>query len=119
MVMSSTAKQLSPGEIWLELPSPEQSTFLKGLIEGLNQGLRHCAQEVSFGLATRLSGNLQADDNLALGSLTQQMRTWSKANINVFKYSKPLQFYADALSEFYEEYPKYHNLAPAYLMIYM
>jgi hypothetical protein len=116
---SGTAKQLSPGELWLSMPAPQQAIFLEGMIQGLNQGIRHCALEVTFSLATRLSGNLPADDALAVGSLNQQMRTWSKARLSVFKFSKPIESYATTLSVFYEHYPKYHDLSPAYLMSYM
>src|SRR5437868_5084125 len=113
---SGTAKQLSPGEVWLKMPSQQQIMFLQGLILGLNQGVRHCALEVTFSLATRLSGTMSADDSLAIGSLNQQMRTWSKSGVTVFKFSKPFECYATTLSVFYEHYPKYQDLSPAYLM---
>jgi hypothetical protein len=116
---SGTAKQLSPGQVWLTMPAPQQIMFLEGLVQGLNQGVRHCALEVTFALATRLSGQLPPDDALAVGSLNQQMKTWAKSGLNVFKFSKPLESYATTLSVFYEHYPKYHDLSPAYLMSYM
>jgi hypothetical protein len=30
---SGTAKQLSPGEVWLKMPTPQQVLFLQGLVQ--------------------------------------------------------------------------------------
>ena len=112
-------KQVSPGQLWLSLPPERQVTYLQGMIEGLNQGLRHCAQEIAFSLTTRVSTDLTAENQLAVESLIQQMRTWSKSGVSVLKYSKPVTVYAEILSTFYGRYPKYQRLQPAYLMTFM
>ena len=110
---------LSPGEAWLSMKPQHQVPFLAGIIDGLNQGLRHCSGEIAFALATRLSSNVPPDNKLTIDSLIQQTRIWSKSSVVVFKYSKPLTDYADILTKFYRSYPQYHALFPAYLMIYM
>jgi hypothetical protein len=116
---SGTARQLSPGELWLKMPSDQQLMFLQGLMQGLNHGVRHCALEVSFSFATRINDELSPENTLALGSLQQQMRIWSKSAVNVFKFSKSTETYAMTLTVFYEHYPKYRDLAPAYLLSYL
>lgn len=108
-----------PGEIWLSLKTEVQIPVLEGIIQGLNQGLRHCSAEIAFALSTRLSANLQQDNKLAIDSLIQQTRLWSKSSVTVFKYSKPVGDYAKTLTQFYNKYPQYKTLSPAYLMIYM
>ncbi len=112
-------KQTTPGELWLAMPPERQVTYLQGMIEGLNQGLRYCSLEVAFSLTTRVSKDLTAENKLAVESLVQQMKTWGKAGVTVLKYSKPITLYADTLSAFYKQYSKYHGLSPAYLLTYM
>jgi len=111
--------KLSPGDLWLLLTAETQLVFLEGLIQGLNQGVRYTGNEVAFNLATRLSDQLSPQNKLAVDSLRQQMRSWAKQGVAVFRYSKPLEEYARSLTAFYKTYPKYTKLAPAYLMAYM
>lgn len=108
-----------PGELWLNMLPDSQLPYLKGIIEGLNQGLRHCSGEIAFALATRLSSNFSAENKLTIDSLIQQTRLWSKSSVVVFKYSRPLSHYSTTLTSFYKNYPQYRSLFPAYLMIYM
>src|SRR5688572_3263578 len=119
MSSQEATKQTTPGQLWLALPIDRQNTYLEGLIEGLNQGLRQCASETVFSLNTRLSKDMTAENQLAVDSLTQQMRTWSKPSIYKFKFSKPLNHYSDALCKFYSDYPQYEHLTPAYLIVFM
>ncbi|MBI4532782.1 MAG: hypothetical protein HY711_02455 [Candidatus Melainabacteria bacterium] len=117
--MTKQETEVSPGVLWLSLPLDAQVVFLEGLIQGLNQGLRHCATEMAFALATRLPNSLTPENKLAVDYLIQQTRTWSKSDVSIFKFSKPVDTYARLLANFYTNYPKYHHLSPAYLMIYM
>src|SRR3990167_4607538 len=117
--MTKQETEVSPGALWLSLPLDTQVVFLQGLVQGLNQGLRHSATEMAFALATRLPNSLTPESKLAVDSLIQQSRTWSKSDVTIFKFSKPLATYAQSLAEFYTGYPKYRHLSPAYLMIYM
>ena len=107
------------GQAWLSMERQAQIPFLAGIIDGLNQGLRHCSGEIAFALATRLSGNVGPENKLTIDSLIQQTRLWSKSSVVVFKYSKSLAEYADTMTTFYEKYPQYQTLMPAYLMVYM
>lgn len=115
----SPQENQSAGASWLSMKQQARLPFLSGLIDGLNQGFRHCSGEIAFALATRLSSNVTAENKLTIDSLMQQTRLWSKSSVVVFKYSKPLSYYADTLTTFYEKYPQYNSLYPAYLMIYM
>ena len=119
MATPETTKRLSPGEMWLSLDEQTRVAFLDGLVRGLNQGLRHCATEMAFSLSTRVTDALTPQNKLAVDSLTQQMRTWAKSGVTVFKFSRDLADYARALSTFYRKYSKYGHLEPAYLLIYM
>src|SRR5215470_11478619 len=113
--MAGMETQISPGETWLALEASGQVNFLEGIIQGLNQGLRHCAGDIAFSLATRMPDVASPENKLAIGSLIQQTRTWSKLGVTVFKYSKPMQDYAECITTFYTSYPQYRNLTPAYL----
>lgn len=107
------------GQAWLSLDSDRQLVYVQAVIEGLNQGLRHCAEEVAFTLATSISRDLSPDNKLCVEGLIQQLRTWSKAGVSKFKYSKPAEEYAQSLVKFYQAYPDYLDLSPSYLLIYM
>ena len=115
----SREENLLPGANWLSMPQPARIPFLAGIIEGLNQGVRHCSAEIAFALSTRLSDSIRSDCKLSLDSLLQQVRLWSKSSVVVFKFSKPLETYAETLTNFYRNYPEYKRLLPAYLLIYM
>ncbi|HEY9870062.1 MAG TPA: hypothetical protein V6D08_12925 [Candidatus Obscuribacterales bacterium] len=117
--MASRDTKISPGDIWLSLPPETRLVYLEGLVNGLNQGIRYCANEAAFSLATRLADKLTPANKLAVDSLIQQMRTWAKSGVTVFRYSRPLEDYARSLTEFYKTYPKYSHLSPAYLLCYM
>ncbi|GEM_PF-2805118 len=114
-----TTNGISPGDYWLSLSPDARVRLLEGIVLGLNQGLRHCAQEISFALATRLTGDPGKENKLALDSLTRQTRIWSKSTVTVFKYSKPLEEYAGMLTEFYQQHSQYRTLNLEYLMVYM
>ncbi len=117
--MAGPDTKLSHGDLWLALPAESQLMFLEGLVQGLNQGVRYAGNEVSFNLATRLTDPLTPENRLVVDSLRQQMRSWSKQGVALFKYSKPLDDYIRSLTAFYKAYPKYSKLSPAYLMAYM
>ena len=117
--MAGPDTKLSPGDLWLAMPAESQLMFLEGLVQGLNQGVRYAGNELAFSLATRLTDPLSPENKLAVDSLRQQMRSWSKQGVTLFKYSKPLNEYARSLTAFYKAYPKYMRLSPAYLMSYM
>lgn len=107
------------GQAWLSSSPEDRLGNLRGMMDGLNQGLRFCASEVAFALSTRLSRDLSPESRLTVDSMIQQMRTWSKSGIVNFKYSRPIEDYASCLCEFYANYPKYSYLPPSYLLIYM
>lgn len=111
--------ELSPGAAWLATKPEAQLPFLAGIIDGLNQGLRHGSGEIAFALSTRLSSDIDPDVKLIIDSLVRQTKLWSKSTTIVFKYSKPLKEYADQMTRFYMEYPQFNKLPPAYLLIYM
>src|SRR5215467_10926275 len=111
--MAGPDTKLSPGDLWLSLTAETQVIFLEGLVQGLNQGVRYTGNEVAFNLATRLSDHMTPQNKLAVDSLRQQMRSWAKQGVTVFKYCKPLDEYARSLTAFYKAYPKYTKLAPA------
>src|SRR4029450_7860358 len=117
--MAGPETKLSPGHLWLQLTAETQLAFLEGLIQGLNQGVRYTGNEVAFNLATRLTDPLTPENKLVVESLRQQMRSWAKQGVTVFRYSRPLEDYARSLTLFYKTYPKYTKLSPAYLMAYM
>lgn len=121
MSKSHTEKKPHPGEAWLELSATDRITYIEGVISGLNQGLRHCASETAFMLATRMPdpAGLSPENKLAYQSITQQMKTWSKSGVTVLKYSKPLDVYIETLCKFYTSYEKFRHLTPSYLMVYM
>jgi len=108
-----------PGDKWLSMPEDNRVPYLQGIIDGLNQGLRHCSGEIAFALATRLSNNVNPENKLTIDSLIQQTRLWSKSSVIVFKYSKPISDYVSTLNRFYKGYPQYRTLVAPYLMIYM
>lgn len=112
-------KDTSPGQLWLSMIPETRLVYIDGVIDGLNQGLRFCADEVVFALTTRLAREMTPENRLAVDSLIQQLRIWSKSGVTKFRYSKPSQQYADYLLKFYESYPKYHHMSPAYLLVYM
>jgi len=119
MTSPETTKGTSPGQLWMALVPETRLIFLDGVIDGLNQGLRFCADEVCFALTTRLAREMTPENRLAIDSLIQQLRIWSKSGVTKFKYSKSTEEYAKALANFYQAYPKYHFLSPAYLLVYM
>lgn len=119
MTGQETTRKLSPGDLWLSLDEAAQLAFVDGLIQGLNQGLRHCATETVFSLSTRITDTVSPQNKLVIESLIQQLRTWSKSGYSLFKYSKPRSDYVEELTAFYRMYAKYSNLEPAYLLVYM
>jgi len=74
---------------------------------------------MAFALYSRMSGELDEENSLALSSILNQARNWAKSGLTVMQYSRSIDDYEHILSTFYSNHPKFQPLAPGYLMIFM